>query len=71
MLQVVNGILVYVVEFDKLPELPVRGTGVEEFYADALTSAIERGTITQPGKYAIQINIKNSELYYDVYQIFE
>jgi|1186.fasta_scaffold767150_2 hypothetical protein len=69
MIQKLNGLWVYVVEFDTLPELPVLGFGVEKDYAEALTAAIRTGVITEGGKYAIHLSQNNT--HYDVYKILE
>ena len=55
-LQTVDGRYGYVVEFDKVPELPITwAKRKEERYAQALAMAIHNGTITKPGKYLIVI----------------
>ena len=56
MLQMVEGEVGYVVEFDTMPELPITGAGMEGYYAEALTQAIVTGTVTEPGKYFIIID---------------
>lgn len=70
MLQNVAGELVYVVEFDTMPELPITGRNeVEGAYADVLTKAISTGIISEPGKYGI--NIDWNTRYWNVYRIEE
>jgi len=71
MLQVIHGIQLYIVDFDAMPELPVTGVGEEEPYARALTDAIETGTITEPGKYGIQIMESEDRLDYSIWAIKE
>lgn len=58
MLQTIEGKLVYVVEFDEIPELPITWNPdqpEEKDYAQALARAIRLRMITEPGKYGIQI----------------
>lgn len=70
MLQIVDGKKVFVVDLLKKPNLPITDGGISEFapYAEALTDAIEKETITEfPGKYAIGI----SGLDWTVYKVIE
>lgn len=70
MLQVIDGIPMYVVEFDAMPELPITGRNRKErVYASALTSAILDGIITEPGKYGIHVDKKRQN--YCVHKITE
>jgi len=71
MLQIVNGRTVYVVEFNTMPELPITGLGIEHPYAVALTSAIEDGTVTEPGKYGIHVDRKDDQYIYNIFRIEE
>ncbi len=66
MIQIVEGIPVYVVDLDTMPELPIVGTGIDQYYAEALTDALRNGVVTKPGKYGIYIN-----WHIDTYQVFE
>lgn len=67
MLQVIQGEEVYVVDLDVMPpelELPIVATSLEEVpYAQALTLAIEWGTITEPGKYAIRMGNEQFDIF--------
>lgn len=57
MLQTFDGRLVFIVDFDTMPELPITwNNSEEEPYAKALQAAIQDGVITKPGKYGIQID---------------
>lgn len=57
MLQTIEGITVYVVDFDTMPELPITGRNeTEGLYAEALTAAIQTGVIREPGKYGLEVN---------------
>lgn len=56
--QVVDGIEMYVVDLDEVPEPNTWGVGVEQHYAAALNAAIRDGLITEPGKYGIHIDFK-------------
>lgn len=72
MLQIIEGKEVYVVEFDKVPELPITGvTKEEQLYAVALARAIATGVISEPGKYGITIKDTDDELRWDAYRIYE
>ena len=73
MLQNVDGHIVYVVELETLPMLPVVGTGIEQSYAQALTTAIRDGIITKPGKYAIELDFMRGDgtLPWHVYEVQE
>jgi hypothetical protein len=56
MLQTVDGLDVYVVDFDTMPELPITwNTLAEKPYAKALDDAIRSNIITEPGKYGIAL----------------
>lgn len=70
-LQTVAGKLVYVVEFDTMPELPITGNGWEQPYAAALTEAIVMKLIKRPGKYAIHIDFETNPTRWDVHKIIE
>lgn len=61
-LQMVDDKIVYVVDFDTMPDLPITGTDVERPYADALTEAIRTGVISEPGKYGIHVDFTNFPL---------
>ena len=73
MLQYVDGHYVYVVELETLPCTPIVGTGIEQSYAQALTTAIRDGVITKPGKYAIELNFMsgNGTIPWHVYEVQE
>ncbi len=73
MLQVIEDRLVYVVEFDTMPELPITGEGYERPYAEALTAAIREGLITEPGKYGVHVtdDKENDQVIYNVYHVEE
>lgn len=70
MLQIVDGLGVFVVDFATMPELPIRGDlpGSSD-YAWALTDAIETGIVTEPGKYGIHVSQDRQR--YDIYKIIE
>ena len=56
-LQTVDGVEVYVVDLNTIPELPITwNTPDEEPYAKALEQAIRNGTISEPGKYGIHVH---------------
>jgi hypothetical protein len=60
MLQTIEGVEVYVVDFDVMPELPITWQNESEKpYAAALQTAIQDGMIREPGKYGIEI-VENS-----------
>lgn len=67
--QTIQDKTVYVVDFDTMPALPIVGTGVEQYYAEALTDAIRRGTIAEPGKYGIEVDFTTMK--WNVYKITE
>lgn len=72
MFQTLNGLKVYVVDLqDFPPSFPIHDGGIAELtpYAEALTLAITRGTITKPGKYAIHLNARQD--YYDIFEVKE
>lgn len=72
--QSITGHDVYVVEFDTLPELPITFANEDEQpYALALAQAIQTGTITEPGKYGIEIHSEPDadELTFQIYAIVE
>jgi hypothetical protein len=72
MLQNVAGHLVYVVEFDTMPELPITGLGIDRVYAEILTDAIQNRVITKPGKYALELTEQKAELFkYEVHSVVE
>ena len=73
MLQRVNGRLVYVVDFDTMPEMPITGSNlIERVYARVLTHAIQNGVITKPGKYGIYLSSGYAiTKKYDIYKIVE
>lgn len=69
---------VYVVDLKNFPPpLPITGEstvlGMEHFYAQALTEAIEHRLITKPGKYGIQIDWSSpvSSMSYEIFEIIE
>lgn len=71
MLQIIDGKQVYVVEFKKMPELPItweEDKPEEKPYALALARAIHTKVITRPGKYAIYIV---SDKQYEIYTLKE
>lgn len=70
MLQKVDGLNVYVVDFDTMPQLPITGEGEEKRYAKALDNAIRTGIITEPGKYGIYFQTASSKEY-TIYKIIE
>ena len=70
MKQIVQDTLVYIVEFEQLPKLPIVANDESEVpYAMALQNAIETGIITKGGKYGIHIN--PNSMSYMVYAIFD
>ena len=70
MKQIVQDTLVYIVEFEQLPKLPIVANDENEVpYAMALQNAIEAGFITKGGKYGININ--PNSMSYMVYAIVE
>lgn len=73
MLQTIDGLKVYIVDFDTMPELPITwSTPEEQPYALALEAAIQDGTITEPGKYGIHLVPRPFDRYdYNVYAIKE
>lgn len=71
-LQNIQGRDVYVVVLTEFPlPFPIHDGGDPELtpYAEALTLAITRGTITGPGKYGIEIDA--SKTHYDIWKINE
>lgn len=70
-LQTVAGKLVYVVDLETMPELPITGQGWEQPYAEALTKALVMKLITKPGKYGIHINFETTPIKWDVHKIIE
>lgn len=74
MLQIVDGVKVYVVDLKTMPKLPIAWTKPEEEpYARALQMAIEDGAITKPGKYGIHVHQYQNvvDVTYEVAQIIE
>ena len=74
MLQHVDGLDVFVVDFQTMPELPIIPDPEPSLwpYASALTDAIEKGIITEPGKYGIYVQMTSpSSFIYNIYQINE
>ena len=78
MLQTIDGIPVYVVEFSEVPGYVYSEDGWSAPYAEALTQAIKDRIITKPGKYGIHIYLdrprdtrETSSVKYAVYQIVE
>jgi hypothetical protein len=69
MLQRIQGLDVYVVNFDTMPELPITGIGEEAIYAEALTAAFQNGDIIEPGKYGIHVDAETKV--YNVFKIVE
>lgn len=64
MLQTIDGIPVYVVDIQEMPELPIKAHNLEEApYALALEVAIRDGVITEPGKYGILVEGTNFNIY--------
>lgn len=64
MLQTIDGIPVYVVDIQEMPELPITAHNLEEApYALALEAAIRDGIITDPGKYGIRLEGTNYIVY--------
>ena len=61
----------YVVDFDKMPNLPITGVGIEQPYAEALTDAILKKIVKEPGKYFIVIGYNNTGTYYEIAKIIE
>lgn len=73
MLQTINDIEVFVVDFDTMPTLPITWNTLEEKpYALALEDAIKTGKISEPGKYGIRIteNLPHGWIY-NIYTITE
>ena len=74
MLQIIDNDEVYVVDLKTVPELPITwNTPEEEPYARALQGAIERGQISEPGKYAFRIYEfhRSVEMQYEVARVIE
>lgn len=72
MLQKIEGKLVYVVEFDTLPDLPITWEKPEEEpYARCLQQALEQGVITDPGKYSIKLEFDGQGKKYVIYRVIE
>jgi hypothetical protein len=74
MLQVIDGTQVFVVDFDTVPELPIRwANDTEKPYAMALGAAIATGVITEPGKYGIEVGnyLPDVDLTYTIHTIIE
>jgi hypothetical protein len=72
MLQTINGLDVYVVDFDTLPETPITyATPEEKPYAAALGAALATGVVTEPGKYAIHVLSDGEPLRYSIFTIKE
>lgn len=70
MLQNIQGINMFVVEFDTIPELPITATtDSEAIYAIALQRAIVDGTITEGGKYGITVDLNT--MTWTIYWIIE
>lgn len=73
-LQTVDGKQVFVVDFDTMPELPIRWANeTEKPYAMALGSAIATGVITDPGKYGVEVTnfLPDVDLTYTIHLIIE
>lgn len=67
MLQTVGDRYGYVVEFDKIPELPITySKRKEKLYAQALARAIQEKQITEPGKYLLVLPDNES---YEIFRI--
>lgn len=74
MLQQIDGVEVYVVEFDTMPVLPITWNLPEEKpFALALAAAIQDGVITEPGKYGLRVThfAPDVDLTYEVAEIKE
>lgn len=71
MLQIVDGLPVYVVDLQKVPLPNVTGEGIEKPYAMALNNAIINGIVTKPGKYGIYLKYENGQPRYDIFAIIE
>lgn len=71
MMQVINDKAVYVVDLKEMPVLPIVGTGVEQYYAEALTEAISQGLVTIPGKYGISIDWSTHPARWEAHKIIE
>ncbi len=72
MLQTIQNRLVYVVEFNAMPKMPITwNTEEEKPYAIAFTSAIRSGIITAPGKYGIHLETKKDKDTYNIFKIIE
>jgi hypothetical protein len=72
MLQKVDGKHVYVVEFDKVPDLPIAWEKEDDkLYAIALARAIYNGTISEPGKYGISVEIQDGDILWNAFKIIE
>jgi len=69
MIQIIDDKAVYVVEFTSMPELPIVGTGMDQYYAQALTSAIRQGIIKYPGKYGIEVDFNTMQ--WHAYELVE
>lgn len=71
-IQMIDGRIGYVVEFDDLPKLPIIGHFLEKPYAEALTDAIQNNVITEGGKYFITFT-QQYGIYakYDVLKVIE
>jgi len=71
-LQNIDGIDVYVVDFDTLPQLPITWDDEEEKpYAQALDIAIRGRLVAEPGKYAIHVYDANVAVNWMIFKIIE
>lgn len=72
MLQTVDGLDVYVVDFDTMPPLPITwDTAEEKPYAEALDNAIRSKMITEPGKYGIRLVPTGLAMKYMIFKIID
>jgi hypothetical protein len=72
MLQSVDGKLLYIVNLQAIPRLPINSLDDPKLkpYADALTQAIERRIVKEPGQYGIEVYMDESrEFKWNIYQI--
>lgn len=73
MLQIVDGLEVFVVDLQTMPELPITWERDEEQpYALALETALRAGAITVPGKYGIYVEgTEGPKPIFNLYHIIE
>jgi hypothetical protein len=62
---------VYVVDIKTMPKSHIVGTGIEQYYAQALDQAIREGLIDKPGKYAIWVDFDLPGHPWKVFEVIE